>query len=130
MVAVWYGWFASEDGDKLIYYFVKDLVKGLCMITSKNLQHSPIRIGLAILVLSTLGGCGPSPEELEAVDYTPLLRDDWPVSTPEEQGLDPMLVARLHHSAAELEAIYSLLVVKDGHLIAEDYFNDGSVTAI
>jgi CubicO group peptidase (beta-lactamase class C family) len=49
------------------------------------------------------------------------------VSTPEEQGLDPMLVAELYFNAAELETIYSLLVIKDGYLIAEDYFNEGSV---
>ena len=36
---------------------------------------------------------GPSIEDLNAIDYTPLLRDDWEVSTPEAQGLDPMLVA-------------------------------------
>ena len=35
----------------------------------------------------------PRPEELEAVEYAPLHRDDWRVSTPAEQGLDPMLVA-------------------------------------
>jgi CubicO group peptidase (beta-lactamase class C family) len=38
-----------------------------------------------------------------------------------------MLVAELYLNAAELETIYSLLVVKDGELIAEDYFNVGSV---
>jgi len=61
------------------------------------------------------------------VEYTPLPADDWEVSTPEEQGLDPMLVAELYYNAAELETIYSLLVIKNGYLIAEDYFNEGSV---
>jgi len=49
------------------------------------------------------------------------------VSTPEAQGLDPMLVAEMYYKAAELETIYSLLVIKNGYLIAEDYFNEGSV---
>jgi hypothetical protein len=49
------------------------------------------------------------------------------VSTPAEQGLDPMLVAEMYYNAAELETIYSLLVIKNGYLIAEDYFNEGSV---
>jgi hypothetical protein len=31
---------------------------------------------LSILMLSGLVGCGPSAEEYEAVDYTPLVRDD------------------------------------------------------
>jgi CubicO group peptidase (beta-lactamase class C family) len=80
-----------------------------------------------ILVLLSLVGCGPSTADLEAVDYTPLPGDDWEVSTPAEQGLDPMLVAEMYYNAAELETIYSLLVIKNGYLIAEDYFNEGSV---
>ncbi len=91
------------------------------------LQHSLLLILSLILVTSMLVGCGPSIEEFEAVDYTPLPGDDWQVSTPEEQGLDPILLARLYHNAAELETLYGLLVVKNGYLIAEDYFNEGSV---
>ncbi|MFC2069379.1 hypothetical protein ACFLTP_10305 [Chloroflexota bacterium] len=64
---------------------------------------------------------------METVNYTPLSRDDWKVSTPAEQGLDPILVAELYYDATELETIYSLLVIKNGHLIAEEYFNEGSV---
>jgi CubicO group peptidase (beta-lactamase class C family) len=81
----------------------------------------------AILILLILAGCGPSAKDLEAVDYTPLNRDDWKVSTPAKQGLNPMLVAELYYNAAKLETIYSLLVIKNGYLIAEDYFNEGSV---
>ena len=86
----------------------------------------PILLSL-LAILSLLAGCGPSTADLEAVDYTPLPGEDWGVSTPAEQGLDPMLVAELYHNAAELETLYGLLVVKDGYLIAEDYFNEGSV---
>jgi CubicO group peptidase (beta-lactamase class C family) len=83
---------------------------------------------MAILILASLVGCsGPSTEELEAVDYAPLPGEDWQVSTPAEHGLDPMLVAELYLDAAELETLYGLLVVKDGRLVAEDYFNAGSV---
>jgi CubicO group peptidase (beta-lactamase class C family) len=80
-----------------------------------------------MLILFLLIGCGPSAEDLAAVDYTPLPGDDWKVSTPAEQGLDPMLVAELYHNAAELETLYGLLVIKNGHLIAEGYFNKGAV---
>ena len=31
------------------------------------------------------------------------------------------------HLAADLERLYSLLVVKNGYLVAEKYFNEGSV---
>jgi CubicO group peptidase (beta-lactamase class C family) len=82
---------------------------------------------LSILVSSGLSGCGRSPEELEAVEFTPLSSDAWQVSTPAAQGLDPMLVAELYLDAAELETLYGVLVVKNGQLVAEKYFNEGSV---
>jgi len=90
-------------------------------------QQLLLLITSVILILSMLVGCGPRIEDLEAIEYTPLPRDDWKVSTPEAQGLDPMLVAELYYNAAELETIYSLLVIKNNHLIAEKYFNEGSV---
>ena len=90
-------------------------------------QYSLLIIAIVFLVLSALPSSGPSIEDLLAVDYTPLPADDWEVSTPVEQGLDPMLVAEAYYNAAELETLYSLLVIKNGYLIAEDYFNEGSV---
>ena len=68
-----------------------------------------------------------SRRQLEAVDYSPLPGEDWPVSTPAEQGLDPKLVARLYAKAIGVETIHSLLVVKNGYLVAEQYFHGGSV---
>jgi len=96
---------------------------------------------LSILSLLGLGGCSDSntaeelggssgsnrTEEPAAVDYTPLAADDWAVSTPAEQGLDPALVTELYDDAADLERLYGLLVVKNGYLIAEKYFNEGSI---
>jgi CubicO group peptidase (beta-lactamase class C family) len=90
-------------------------------------QYSTLLIACSILMLLLQVGCGPSPEELEAVDYTPLPGDDWAVSIPAEQDLDPLLVAELYHNAADFEKLYGLLVVKDGQLVAEGYFNEGSV---
>ena len=95
--------------------------------TSSVLQHSCILVASVLLILSILVGCGPSAKDLAGVEYTPLSRDGWEVSTPAEEGLDPMLVAEMYYNAAELETIYSLLVVRNGRLIAEDYFKDGSV---
>ena len=105
---------------------LKQFVRCLFFCT-KGCQHSFLFFASGILILSILVGCGPSTEDLEAVDYTPLPGDDWQVSTPIAEGLDPMLVAELYHNATELETIYGLLVVKEGHLIAEDYFNKGSM---
>ena len=100
-------------------------MKGDILNISKRRQHAFLLFTCAILMLSTLVGCGPSTADLAAVDYTPLENDDWEVSTPTEQGLDPMLVAELYLNAAELETLYGLLVIKNGHLIAEGYFNGG-----
>jgi hypothetical protein len=49
-------------------------------------------VGVMLLVV-VLSACGPSSAELAAVDYTPITTEIWPVSSPEEQGLDPDLVA-------------------------------------
>ena len=99
-----------------------------CSLVRLNRRKYPLLIiASVLLVMSALPGCGPSIEDLLAVDYTPLPGDDWEASTPAEQGLDPMLVAQVYYSAAELETLYSLLVIKNGYLIAEDYFNEGSI---
>ena len=103
---------------------------GNSLFRSRQHQHCVLLFASVIVILSTLAGCGPSTEELEAVDYAPLPEGDWKVSTPEEQGLDPMLLARLYHEAAELETLYGLLVIKNGHLIAEKYFNEGSIDQV
>jgi len=97
------------------------------MTNQKKRLYSLFRFVSMIIILSMLIGCGPSKAERATVDYTPLPSDDWNVSTPEEQGLDPELVAELYLNAAELETIYSVLVIKNGYLISEGYFNDGSI---
>jgi CubicO group peptidase (beta-lactamase class C family) len=88
-----------------------------------------IASGMAIVagVLALSGCLPPSDEDLAAVDYGPLAGGDWAVSTPEAEGLDPMLVAELYYYAAQMETLRALLVIKDGRLIAEGYFNDGSI---
>ena len=75
-----------------------------------------IFLTVSLLISSSLIGCSSGRDDLEAVDYTPLLRDDWEISTPAEQGLDPRLMADLYSNAANLETLYSLLVIKDGLL--------------
>jgi CubicO group peptidase (beta-lactamase class C family) len=67
------------------------------------------------------------PDELSGVDFRPRPGVGWPVSTPAERGLDPALVASLYADASELDAIRGLLILKDGHLVAERYFNEGAV---
>ncbi len=84
----------------------------------------------ALLAVGSLGACGepdPTPEELASVDYSPATRGaGWEVSTPQAQELDPDLLAEVYWRAGSLESIRSLLVVKDGYLVGEEYFHDGS----
>ncbi|MBI9047560.1 MAG: serine hydrolase [Anaerolineaceae bacterium] len=97
------------------------------MTNPKKQLYSLLRFVSIVIILPMLIGCSPSAAELATVNYAPLLGDDWEVSSPEEQGLDPELVAELYYNASELETLYGLLVVKNGYLIAEGYFNEGAV---
>lgn len=97
------------------------------MKTSKIIQKFFIEFTCAILILKILVACSSSKADKNSVDYTPLLREDWPVSTPEQEELDSKLVAKMYQNAADLKSLYSLLLVKNGYLVAEHYFNDGSV---
>jgi CubicO group peptidase (beta-lactamase class C family) len=52
---------------------------------------------------------------------------EWPVSTPEEQGLDREKLARLVSEIRKgelLPRLHALLVVRHGKLVLEEYFND------
>jgi len=69
----------------------------------------------------------PLAKELAGVTYAPAERDDFVVSTLEAEGLDPALVAELYRDAKALPRLYSVLVVKNGKLVAEKYFNDGDI---
>lgn len=93
----------------------------------------PVSIFTTILAGIQFAACSPcsrvpscDAKSLAAVDYTPLA-GDWAVSTAEAQGLDRRSVAQLYCTAARLEKIYSVLIVKDGFLVAEEYFNGGSI---
>ena len=94
---------------------------------SKGRHHSFLLFTSVILILSNLVGCTTYSQDLEAVEYAPLPGDNWKVSTPAEQGLDPVPVKGLYLDAAELSNLYGLLIIKNGYLIAEGYFNDGAV---
>jgi len=96
-------------------------------VQAGNIFRDVRPIIIVLLVIFMLVGCGSSAEELEAVDYTPRAEGDLPISTPEEQGLNPDLVADLYLNAGDMETLYGLLIIKNGYLIAEGYFNEGSL---
>lgn len=78
-----------------------------------------------LLIIGLSIGCSPNPVDTSRVDYTPSTDHGWQISTPEEQGLDPKLVEQLYAKSAQLKTTYGLLVIKNGFLIAEDYFHIG-----
>ena len=46
-----------------------------------------------------------------------------PLSTPEDQGMDADMLAAAYGRAAEIPRMYSMLVVRHGRLVAEEYFD-------
>ncbi len=66
----------------------------------------------------------------DLIKYTPLDLEDWEVSSPLAQGLDKSLLDEVYYDASHLETLYSLLIIKNGHLIGEGYFNEGSVNQL
>jgi CubicO group peptidase (beta-lactamase class C family) len=99
-------------------------------IRTESRQCSLLPFISVVLIPLILAGCGSCKRHLDLIDYSPLSGGDWNVSTPKEQGLDPDLLNKLYFDAAKLETLYSLLVVKNGKLIAERYFNEGSIDQV
>ena len=99
-------------------------------ILNRRKRHSFWFVMIAVLLLSTLIGCGPSPEQLATVNYDPLPSEDWDTTTPANVDLNADLVTELYYNASQLKTLYGLLVVKDGYLVAEEYFNGSSIDEI
>jgi CubicO group peptidase (beta-lactamase class C family) len=77
-------------------------------------------------ILSLLAAAACHPCDRSLLDYAPL-DGDWPVSTPEEVGLERDLLDGLYCDAQREDTLYGLLVAKDGQLVAEDYYGDGGI---
>jgi CubicO group peptidase (beta-lactamase class C family) len=98
---------------------------------SSRRRRGPLLTALVAVALGVAAcSSGPTAEDLAAVDYTPTAGEGWEVSSPAEQGLDPEAVAEAYWRADQLDSIYSLLIAKDGYLVAEDYFNIGDADQV
>jgi CubicO group peptidase (beta-lactamase class C family) len=74
-----------------------------------------------VLILCTFGFSREKPlNGTLPYDHVPF---DWPTSTPIEHGLDPYILSYAYEKADELGFIHSVLVVRNGKLVAEQYFN-------
>lgn len=87
------------------------------------------RLHLIVVILWTtllLFSC--SKNEDEPVNWQPEILDDgWQVSGAHEQGIDSAAINNLYVEANNLDNLYGLLVIKNGYLVAERYFNGKSV---
>src|SRR4030042_1258605 len=78
------------------------------------------------ILLLTYSSCDKNNDEPDSYQ-SEVLNDGWPVSNPADQGIDPVVLNDIYNEAKALDNIYSLLVVKNGFLVAEKYFNGQSV---
>ncbi len=69
-----------------------------------------------------------SKNEEETIPWKPVTMDDgWSVSSLQAQDVDSADINNLYVYAEDIDNLYSLLVVKNGYLIAEKYFNGMTV---
>ena len=115
-----------EDNDEPQLSLPKRVLPSHSSCFKGRLHLLRLRIS-AIPILLILAGCVSCDRNLDSIDYAPRSNGDWKVSTPAEQGLDPKLVAQLYSNASEVQTLRSLLVVKNGFLIAERYYRGGAV---
>jgi len=80
-------------------------------------------LSLLLLLLNCKTPTDNNADPLIDINYEPIKRNDWEVSTPEAQGLDPLLIQKLYNDANGIDHIYSVLVIKNNKLVSEHYFN-------
>jgi CubicO group peptidase (beta-lactamase class C family) len=77
---------------------------------------------ISVLVISC------STETSMEIDITPLqLNDGWKISTPEAQGMSSSELIEAFEKASDMSFLYSIIVVRNGFLVAEKYYNGASV---
>jgi len=69
-----------------------------------------------VLIALLLQGCHKEPDPGES-PY------DWPLSGPAAQGLDPGKIDAAYRKARELGSVDALLVLRNGYLVGEEYYN-------
>ncbi len=80
-----------------------------------------------LLLLVLLMSCEKDADTIDGSYFAPLELNDWEISTPNDQDLDTTIIKEMYLAASEIGHIYSLLIIKDGYLVAERYFNGKNV---
>jgi CubicO group peptidase (beta-lactamase class C family) len=81
-----------------------------------------------VVMVASLLLCSCTKEDDKPVHWQPVPQNDsWQISGAEKQNLDSITLNVLYKEADKLNNLYSLLVIKNGFLIAENYFNGKSV---
>ncbi len=92
------------------------------LVALTTLHIRPFHLVLVAALAGTLAGL-TGPAGAAAQEVWP--DDDWPRSTPEAQGLDPEQLNELVALIREGERfpdLHGLLIVRNGHLVVEEYF--------
>ena len=88
-----------------------------------DLRHLNILLITGILLLFSC-----TKDEQEPVSWKPVkMNDGWSLSSLLAQDIDSTVINNLFVDAENLDNLYSLLIVKNGYLIAEKYFNGMTV---
>jgi len=80
----------------------------------------------AVAALSA--GCGSTRpgSAIQPIDVPGAAAWDWPIGTPQSQGMNAAALARTLDAGTDLRALRSLLVVRNGVLVAERYYGSGT----
>jgi CubicO group peptidase (beta-lactamase class C family) len=86
--------------------------------------HKRINVFFNVLVIFLISFVGCKRNQEPEISIVPLARNDgWEISSPEAQGMSSEILLKAYEKAAERNYMYSLLVVRNGLLLAENYFN-------
>jgi len=93
-----------------------------------NIHRNGFLAAVLAALLSLVTACGGSSGSGDSPggvpDYTPTAANDgWQIATPAGQGVDEAVLDTAYGEAQQLPNLYSLLVVRNGYLVAEAYFN-------
>lgn len=102
-------------------------------------KHTSILLALAIALI-LVSGCSPEPQVAQTsncsfadADFAELVADRptgddyWEVTIPEEQGMNGKILSQGMELLEGRDGLYSLLVVRNGKIVFEEYFNGAGV---